>query len=115
MPFAYIVIVALSAFGIKTPAVLFKVFIGGGAHWWLQKVLKKEPVNEYALAARKVVRIQLGLMLGAEALAVAMLFLLPRETWPLITSIGVFGAFALHIVVAIWGSHRLGSIADRLI
>jgi hypothetical protein len=111
MPLAYIVIVALSAIGIKAPAILF--FIGGGALWSLQKLLKKEQAHEYALAARRVVRIQIGLMLGAELLAVVMLFLLPRETWPLITGVGVFGAFALHIIVAILGSHRLGSIADR--
>ncbi|RST46320.1 hypothetical protein [Variovorax sp. DXTD-1] len=110
MPLAYILIVALAAIGLKVPAIAFKVFLGGGAFWQLRVLLKKEPGNRYFLIARKVVGIQLGLMLCVEVLSGVAVFALPSAMWPMAGGASVFVGFILHILVAIWGSFRLRAV-----
>lgn len=113
MPLAYLMLVGLTAFGARLPTVVFKVFVGGGALYALQRLLKKEPHNEYALAARKTGRIQMAVMLLAELVTIPLLFVLPREHWWLAAAIVVIAAFGVHILVGILGSHRLQALAEH--
>lgn len=113
MPFSYLVLVGLAPLGFKVPTVIFKVFAGGGAMFGLQSLLKKEPDNEYALAARKTSRIQMAVMLMAELIMLPFLLVLPREHWASAAGIVMFAAFGVHIFVGILGSNRLQAIAER--
>lgn len=113
MPLAYLVLVGLAVLGLNVPTVVFKVFVGGGALFGLQSLLKKEPDNEYASGARKTARIQMAVMLLAELITLPFLFVLPREHWASAAGIAVFAAFGVHILVGILGSNRLQAIAER--
>jgi len=115
MPVTYLVLIAAAAFGLKLPMLVMKVILGGGALAPLRALLKKDPHNARALAARQFGRIQMGVMLAAELGTIPFAFFLPAESVLLVGGIILIVALAVHIVVGIVGTRRLRSIARNAV
>lgn len=114
MTLACITLVILAIARIEGWTFAIKLVVGSGALYPLGVMLKKSPANPYARAASLIGRVQLGLMLCIEAVAILAFFLFPDQEVVLAGGLLTAVTFVLHIAVGIWGSHRLGGIEETL-
>jgi hypothetical protein len=111
---AYALLVAAATVsGFKIPGLPFNFAVCLSAILGLGRVLKSEPNHGYALAARKIAYVHMGIMLTGEAIGFASSFwafqnyLPPGIRW---TGLIVFLA---HVAVAIWGTFHLAALTAR--
>lgn len=111
MPMTYVLLVALGVMGVRLPAMGLKLAVGGGAFLLVRRHLKDYPTDGYALALRKVVRMQIVVMLLIELGTLAMVFVVPAETLGAVALGGMLLGFLLHCAIGVWGTLRLNALA----